>query len=111
MSLVDITVEELKQKLDQKEEFVFIDVREVHEYQDFNLGAQLIPLGDLPAKLPELDPYKEKEIVIHCRSGARSGNAKQYMLQHGYKNVKNLLGGVLDWQEKFGLLYSNKSET
>lgn len=98
----DITVEELKQKLDNKEKFVFIDVREPYEYEEFNLGAQLIPLGSLIANLDELEPHKEEEIVIHCRSGQRSGAAKETLTQLGYKKVRNLLGGVLDWRAKFG---------
>ena len=95
--MTDITTEELKQKLDNNEDFVFIDVREQVEYDNFNLGAKLIPLGSLPSSLEELEQYKDKEIVIHCRSGARSGNAKNYLVQLGYKNVRNLLGGVLRW--------------
>lgn len=98
---MDITVEELKQKLDVGEKFIFIDVREEHEYKEFNLNAQLIPLGVLPHRLDEFDDNKNDEIVVHCRSGARSGNAKAIMQQHGFTNVRNLLGGVLDWQEKF----------
>ena len=98
----DITVEELKEKLDNNEEFVFIDVREPYEYEDFNLGAQLIPLGSLIGSLNELEEHKDDEIVIHCRSGKRSGAAKETLVQLGFKNVRNLLGGVLDWQEKFG---------
>ena len=101
--MTDITTEELKQKLDNKDDFVFIDVREQHECDEFNLGAKLIPLGTLPASLDSLNQYKEKEIVIHCRSGARSANAKNYLVQMGYKNVRNLLGGVLRWIE----LYEN----
>ncbi len=97
----DITTEELKAKIDNKEEFVFIDVREPHEYEEFNLGAQLIPLGDIPGALNDLEQYKDKEIVIHCRSGARSGNAKQFLVDMGYKNVKNLLGGVVRWQQLY----------
>ncbi len=99
--MIDITTEELKQKLDNKEDFVFIDVREQHEFDEFNLGAKLIPLATLPNALNDLDQYKEKEIIIHCRSGARSGNAKNYLVQQGYKNVKNLLGVVLRWQELY----------
>ena len=95
--MIDITTEELKKKLDNKEDFVFIDVREPGEYEQFNLGAKLIPLGSLPGALNELEQYKDKEIVIHCRSGARSGNAKNFLAQMGYKNVRNLLGGVLRW--------------
>ncbi|MDF1698941.1 MAG: rhodanese-like domain-containing protein [Saprospiraceae bacterium] len=100
--MIDITTEELKQKLDNKEDFVFIDVREPHEYEQFNLGAQLIPLGTLPHQLDQLEEHKEKEIIIHCRSGARSGNAKNYLAQLGYKNVRNLLGGVLRWIDLYG---------
>lgn len=97
----DITVEELKKKLDNKEKFVFIDVREPHEYTEFNLDAQLIPLGTLPLRLNEFEDHKNEEIVVHCRSGARSGQARAFMMQAGFTNVRNLLGGVLDWQAKF----------
>lgn len=100
--MIDITTEELKGKLDNKEEFVFIDVREQHEFNVFNLGAQLIPLSTLPGALNNLEPYKEKEIIIHCRSGVRSANAKNYLKQMGYKNVRNLLGGVLRWVDLYG---------
>lgn len=101
--MIDITTEELKKKLDNKEDFVFIDVREQNEYDQFNLGAKLIPLGSLPGALNDLEVYKDKEIIIHCRSGARSGNAKNFLTQMGYKNVRNLLGGVLRWID----LYEN----
>ena len=100
--MIDITTEELKEKLDNNEDFVFIDVREPAEYESFNLGAKLIPLGTLPGALNELEPLKEKEIVIHCRSGARSANAKNFLVQMGYKNVRNLLGGVLRWIDLYG---------
>ena len=99
---MDINVQELKQKLDNKEEFVFIDVREVHENEEFNLGAQLIPLGDIAGKLADLEDAKEKEVVVHCRSGARSGMAKSLMQQAGFANVRNLEGGVLAWIDAFG---------
>jgi len=102
--MVDITTEELKEKLDNKEDFVFIDVREKHEFDEFNIGAKLIPLGTLPDALNDLEEFKEKEIVVHCRSGARSANAKNYLAQMGFKNVKNLLGGVLRWID----LYEDK---
>lgn len=99
--MVDITTEELKTKLDNKEEFVFIDVREQWEYDEFNLGARLIPLGSVPGSLNDLEKHKEDEIVIHCRSGARSENAKQFLIQMGYKNVRNLLGGAMRWQQLY----------
>lgn len=99
---MDITVQELKQKMDAKEDFVFIDVREAHEYEEFNLGAQLIPLGTVMDKIPDLEAHKNMEVVVHCRSGGRSGMAQQLMQQAGFSNVRNLTGGVLAWQEAFG---------
>ena len=98
----DITVEELKTKMDNKESFVFIDVREPYEYEEFNLGADLIPLGNLPGAIPDLMEHKDKEIVIHCRSGARSGSDKITLSQMGFSNVRNLLSGVLEWQRVYG---------
>ena len=98
----DITVQELKTKLDSGEKFVFIDVREPHEFAEFNLGAKLIPVGSILAALNDLEPYKNEEIVIHCRSGARSGAAKTTLSQLGFTKVRNLLRGVLDWQRVYG---------
>ena len=98
---MDITVQELKQKLDAKEEFLFIDVREAHDNEEFNLGAQLIPLGTVMDALPGLEAHKDQEVVVHCRSGARSGMAQQLMQQSGFSNVRNLTGGVVAWQEAF----------
>ena len=95
----DITVEELKEKLDKKEDFVFVDVREEWEYEEDNLGALNIPLGQLPHQLAQIDKYKNQEIVVHCRSGARSGNAKQFLETKGYKKVRNVLGGILAYRK------------
>ncbi len=100
---MDITVQELKQRLDKGDEFIFIDVREPFEYAEFNLGAQLIPLATvMQAAMTELDEYKESEIVVHCRSGKRSATAQALMQQFGFKNVRNLEGGVLAWIDAFG---------
>ncbi len=100
---MDITVQELKKRLDAGDKnFVFIDVREPYEYQDFNLGATLIPLGNIPNSLHDLIGHKEDEIIVHCRSGARSGQAKNFLLQNGFKNVRNVEGGVLAWMSEFG---------
>jgi len=99
---MDITVQELKEKLDRKDDFLFIDVREPHEYEEYNLGALLRPLNDFVTNLAEFEDQKEKEIVLHCRSGGRSGMAQQYMQDAGFKNVRNLLGGVLQWVEVHG---------
>ncbi len=93
----DITVQELKQKMDNNEDFTFIDVREPVEYQQFNLGAKLIPLGQLLQNLDELESSKDKELVVHCRSGKRSATAKSMLEEKGYTQVRNLIGGVLEW--------------
>ena len=94
----DITTDELKKRLADGEKPIVIDVREPHEYAEFNIGAQNIPLGSLPQRLEELDDYKNEEIIVHCRSGARSGNAKAFLAQQGFSKVRNLLGGMLAWQ-------------
>ena len=91
----DITVNELKERLEQGEKFHFIDVREEWEYEEDNLGADNIPLGELAHQLDQLEKIKDEEIVIHCRSGARRGNAKKFMETKGFTQVRNVLGGIL----------------
>ena len=99
---MDISVQELKQKLAAGEKFVFIDVREPWEYEEFNLGAQLIPLGSLMNQVWELEAHKPDEIVVHCKSGARSGMAQAMLQAQGFTHVRNLIGGVLAWKDAFG---------
>ncbi len=90
---------EVKQKLDRGDTFTLIDVRELHEYQIASIpGAQLIPLGTLPARLGELD--KDADIVAHCKSGARSQKAVDLLKQNGFKHVRNMTGGILAWSDK-----------
>jgi rhodanese-related sulfurtransferase len=96
---MDITVEELKQRKDNNEELLLIDVREEWEYEEVNMGAQNIPLGEIPGKITELDDQKDSEIIVHCRSGIRSANAQAYMQQNGFTNVRNLIGGIEAWLE------------
>lgn len=98
----DISVIELKKRLDAGEKINLIDVREQYEYDEFNLGGELIPLGTLPGKLEDIETLKDEEVIVHCRSGARSGTAKMFLTQSGFTNVRNLIGGVLDWQAQFG---------
>jgi sulfur-carrier protein adenylyltransferase/sulfurtransferase len=86
---------ELKRRLDAGEDVFVLDVREPHEYQIVNIGAPLIPLGDLPNRVSELDP--NREIVIHCKSGGRSQRAAEFLKQSGFKNVANLAGGITAW--------------
>lgn len=95
----DITVQELRTKMQNEEKFILIDVREPGEYQGFNIGATLIPLGDFPSAIPKLEEHKNEEIIIHCRSGKRSDTAKMMLVQSGFTNVRNVLGGMLAWQE------------
>ncbi len=99
---MDITVQELRQKLESGEQFVFIDVREPWENEEFNLGARLIPLGTLINSMYELDEHKNDEIVVHCRSGARSGQAQAMMQANGFTNVRNLTGGIMAWEAAYG---------
>jgi rhodanese-related sulfurtransferase len=97
----DITVTELKAKMDANEDFLLLDVRETYEYEMYNIGGKLIPLGFVIESIPSLEEYKTKEIVVHCRSGMRSDTAKSWLAERGFTNVRNLLGGVLAWQEAF----------
>jgi rhodanese-related sulfurtransferase len=96
---VDISVQELKERLDKGEKIIIIDVREPYEYEEYNIGAQLIPLGDLQGQIDDFEEMKNEEIVVHCRSGARSAAAKGFMVQNGYTNVRNLIGGIMAYAE------------
>ena len=98
MDVPAMTVEELKQQLDARKDLFILDVREPHEYQICNLNGHLIPLGDLPKRIHELD--SSREIVAHCRSGVRSGKAVTFLRQAGFKKVHNLTGGILAWADK-----------
>jgi len=91
-------VEDLKARIDAGTAPFLLDVREPNEYAICNLGALLIPLNDLPRRLAELDPQREN--VVHCRSGSRSAMAVEFLLANGFKDVKNLAGGILAWSAK-----------
>jgi len=97
-SMTDISVEELKQRLDRGDNLFVLDVREPHEYQICNLGGHLIPLNDLPKRVSELDP--SKEIVVHCKMGGRSAKAADFLRQSGFTRVHNLAGGITAWAER-----------
>ena len=97
-----ITVEELKAKIDAGEKINLLDVREPHEHAAFNIGGQLVPLGLVQAlQLDEIEHLKEEVVYIYCRSGNRSGQACLMLEPYGFKNVINVAGGMLAWQEKF----------
>ena len=93
--MADITPAELKERLANGEKPFILDVREDWEYQEQNLGGLNISLGNLPDKLDELEDHKNDEIIVHCRSGARSASAKAFLTQQGFTNVRNLTGGIL----------------
>lgn len=95
----DITVQELKEKMDAQEAFVLIDVREPYEHEAFNVGGQLIPMGNFPGVLDDLEAHRQQEIVVYCRSGRRSGIIKEMMARAGFDKVRNLEGGMLAWKE------------
>jgi rhodanese-related sulfurtransferase len=95
----DITVEELKQRMEANENLHIVDVREEYEFDEFNIGAQLIPLGELPDRVSEIEHLKDEELIVHCRSGARSGRAKDYLTSLGFTKVRNLIGGMIAWQQ------------
>jgi molybdopterin/thiamine biosynthesis adenylyltransferase/rhodanese-related sulfurtransferase len=95
-----VTVETLKKKLDAKEDIFVLDVREPHEYPIANLGAPLIPVGSIESRITELAEHKNDEIIIHCRSGARSQKAALVLKAAGFTNVSNLAGGILAWADK-----------
>jgi adenylyltransferase/sulfurtransferase len=94
----DITPRELKARLDRGDDLYVLDVREPHEYQICNIGGHLIPLGDLPKRVSELD--SSKEIVAHCRSGKRSAEAAEFLRKAGFRKLLNLKGGILAWADE-----------
>jgi molybdopterin/thiamine biosynthesis adenylyltransferase/rhodanese-related sulfurtransferase len=91
----ELTPCELKEKLDRGEDIFILDVREPHEYQICNLHGHLIPLGELPRRVHELD--SAREIVAHCKSGKRSAQAVDFLRQAGFRKIYNLRGGILSW--------------
>jgi adenylyltransferase/sulfurtransferase len=93
-----ITVTELKQRIDAGEAPFILDVREPFEYQIANIGGKLIPQGEVPQRLAEID--RDREIVVQCKSGGRSQRIAEYLKQSGYPNVVNLAGGILAWSNE-----------
>jgi adenylyltransferase/sulfurtransferase len=93
-----ITVKELKARIDAGENVQLIDVREPYEYQIAQIGGKLIPQNDVPNRLAEID--RDREVVVHCRSGARSQRIAEFLVQAGYPKVVNLAGGILAWSNE-----------
>jgi len=99
MDVPTISATELRAKLDRKEKFVLVDVREPFEYDICNIpGSKLIPLGELPARLSELD--SADDIVLHCKVGARSAKALRVLQEAGFRKLSNLRGGIDAWADE-----------
>jgi molybdopterin/thiamine biosynthesis adenylyltransferase/rhodanese-related sulfurtransferase len=98
LNIPQMTVQELKQRLDAGEDLMILDVREPFEYQIANIGGTLIPQNEVPRRLAEID--RNREIVVQCRSGARSQRIAEFLAAQGYPNVKNLAGGILAWADQ-----------
>jgi rhodanese-related sulfurtransferase len=94
----EISVQDLKSKLDNEENINVLDVREPHEYEVANIGVRLIPLGELPERLVELD--HDEYIVVHCKTGARSARAVKLLQESGFQNVYNVKGGITAWSDE-----------
>jgi molybdopterin/thiamine biosynthesis adenylyltransferase/rhodanese-related sulfurtransferase len=97
-NIPEITPKELKARLDKGDDIYVLDVREPHEYQICNINGHLIPLGELPQRVHELD--SSKEIVAHCKSGKRSAQAVEFLRGAGFKKIQNLKGGILAWSDE-----------
>ena len=98
-TIPEITVEELKARMDRREDFVLLDVREPFEREIATIpGAVHIPLGEIPARFGELD--SSSEIVIHCKSGVRSAHALEFLRDAGFSKLWNLEGGIHAWSER-----------
>jgi sulfur-carrier protein adenylyltransferase/sulfurtransferase len=95
----EVTVQELKEMKDSHADFQLIDVREPHEYDTCHLDGELIPLAEIPLKIDRIS--RDKKVIIHCRSGARSGNMIHWLEKHhGFTNLYNLKGGILAWSRE-----------
>jgi rhodanese-related sulfurtransferase len=99
----NISVEELKSRMAAGEDLHLLDVREPQENADFNIGGTLYPLGKIKSmQVDDLEDLKNEELICYCRSGNRSGQACLILDTLGFTNTKNLAGGMLAWEEKFG---------
>jgi len=97
----NISVAEVKQRLDSGEKLNLVDVREPDENAEFNIGGILLPMGRIQSmQTDEIDSLKNQEVILYCRTGNRSSQACLYLEMMGYQNVKNLAGGVVEWRKQ-----------
>lgn len=97
---MEISVKELDERLKAGDDIFLLDVRESFEREIANIGGVLIPMRTLPDRLDEIEAHKKAEIVVYCRSGARSGRVVQWLRSVGYKRAVNLVGGLVAWREE-----------
>ncbi len=90
----DISIDEFKERIDASDLENIFDVREEWEYEEFNIGAELLPLYNIPQRISELEPLKTSEIIVFCQSGKRSGQAKKYLISQGFTAVRSVKGGL-----------------
>jgi rhodanese-related sulfurtransferase len=96
-----ITTDEVKARMDAGENINLVDVREPEENTAYNIGGTLLPLGQIQgAQIEPIEDLKNEEVILYCRSGNRSMQACLMLESMGYTNVKNLVGGMMEWQEK-----------
>lgn len=99
-----IQVAEVNQRLKAGEKLNLVDVRETFEHEEFNIGGILLPLGEIRmGDTTTIDHLKDEEVLLYCRSGNRSGQAAMVLETMGFTNVINVVGGMLAWQDNFGV--------
>ena len=102
----NISAEEVKERIDKGQAIHLIDVREPYEHTEFNIGGTLYPLSRIQSMMvDELEDLKDQEVILYCRSGNRSGQACMILDMLGFTDTKNLVGGMVAWQDKFGNMH------
>ena len=100
--MITITADEIKTRMDAGEAVNLVDVRETDERAEFNIGGHFIPLGNIQMMLiDDIEDLKTEELICYCRSGRRSIQACMMLETFGFTNIKNLEGGMKNWQEKY----------
>ncbi|MBT3648568.1 MAG: rhodanese-like domain-containing protein [Flavobacteriales bacterium] len=94
----EISVTELKRRMDAGDDVQVIDIRERNEYDYCNIGVQNIPMGELMTNLDQV--AQDKDVVLHCKTGGRSSSMVQALMARGYNNVINLTGGIYAWSDE-----------
>jgi rhodanese-related sulfurtransferase len=97
MEVKEINVNDLNERIQKGDKINLLDVREQFEFDMVHLNGKLIPLGQLESRLSEIEAWKDEEVIIHCRSGARSAEACRILMRHGFKNPVNVQGGINRW--------------